>query len=278
MKTIATPVQRNAKFEDIDVSQLFSFKYKEDVEACYSLLDVRPTMLSDSIEEIDIKSNDGLIDLSPCIGNYQEAVFFKDYDVGKEIKFWIKLITGNDIKDDDTDYTKALDKSILRLTALETMQHRYFNQVKVPFVQEAEKRMLCDRLSEQFSPDDMVQVECSIPVMDAKGEKLLFTVEGRAGVVKNNMVYELKFVSELTHDHFLQCACYMIAMRLEVGILWNTRKNEAFEIRIPDRKAFLDEVVNTVTKGYLNKYTGPKKLTKIARPGEENGEETLSQF
>ena len=70
----------------------------------------------------------------------------------------------------------------------------------------------------------------------------------------------------------------MIAMRLEVGILWNTRKNEAFEIRIPDRKAFLDEVVNTVTKGYLNKYTGPKKLTKIARPGEENGEETLSQF
>lgn len=278
MKTIATPVQRNAKFEDIDVSQLFSFKYKEDVEACYSLLDVRPTMLSDSIEEIDIKSNDGLIDLSPCIGNYQEAVFFKDYDVGKEIKFWIKLITGNDIKDDDTDYTKALDKSILRLTALETMQHRYFNQVKVPFVQEAEKRMLCDRLSEQFSPDDMVQVECSIPVMDAKGEKLLFTVEGRAGVVKNNMVYELKFVSELTHDHFLQCACYMIAMRLEVGILWNTRKNEAFEIRIPDRKAFLDEVVNTVTKGYLNKYTGPKKLTKIARPGEENGEETLIKF
>ena len=97
----------------------------------------------------------------------------------------------------------------------------------------------------------------------------MMTAHGRVDVLKDDVVYELKFVSELSHENFLQCASYIVAMRLEKGILWNTRNNQAFEIRVPDRKAFLDEVVNTVTKGYLNKYTGPKKLTKIARPREK---------
>lgn len=43
-------------------------------------------------------------------------------------------------------------------------------------------------------------------------------------------------------------------MKLEVGILWNTRKNQAYEIRVPDRKTFLDAVAKTVTKGFLNQY------------------------
>ena len=46
----------------------------------------------------------------------------------------------------------------------------------------------------------------------------------------------------------------MVAMKLEVGILWNTRKNQAYEIRVPDRKTFLDAVAKTVTKGFLNQY------------------------
>ena len=41
-------------------------------------------------------------------------------------------------------------------------------------------------------------------------------------VIKNDIVYELKFVSELTHEHFLQCASYVVALGLEKGILWNT--------------------------------------------------------
>ena len=79
-----------------------------------------------------------------------------------------------------------------------------------------------------------------------------------ADVVKNGVVYELKFVSELSHEHFLQCACYMIALKLETGILWNTRKNEMYEIKIPNRENFMDSVVNTITKGVIKKHFIPK--------------------
>ncbi len=52
-------------------------------------------------------------------------------------------------------------------------------------------------------------------------------------MIKGRTVYELKFVSELTHEHFLQCACYVVAKKLKKGILWNTRTNDMYEISIP---------------------------------------------
>ena len=72
-----------------------------------------------------------------------------------------------------------------------------------------------------------------------------------------DIVYELKFVSELTHEHFLQCACYMVAMNLQKGILWNTRDNTSYEIEIPERKVFLNAVAKAVTKGAIENYYVP---------------------
>lgn len=76
-------------------------------------------------------------------------------------------------------------------------------------------------------------------------------------MVKDNIVYELKFVSELTHEHFLQCASYMVAMNLRKGILWNTRDNTLYEICVPDRKKFMDAVTKAVTKGAIESYFKP---------------------
>lgn len=73
-------------------------------------------------------------------------------------------------------------------------------------------------------------------------------------MVKDDIVYELKFVSELTHEHFLQCASYMVAMNLQKGILWNTRDNTLYEIVVPDRMNFLDAVTKAVTKEAIERY------------------------
>lgn len=54
----------------------------------------------------------------------------------------------------------------------------------------------------------------------------------------------------------------MIGLNLDVGMLWNTRKNEAYEIRIPDKKAFMDAVANAITKGEVREYI-PSKLTPV---------------
>lgn len=258
-KTISTSVQPDVGFKTAVISELFDFKYIEDVEECYNTLAVVPVSLTGDSDEICVKSADELIDLSPCVGIYQEKVFFKNSDIEKDFQL-LKMIN----KSLECNEQATLDEKILYLTALETRQNRYRTQVNIPFVTEGEKKAILDRLGSVFSKDEKVQVLGKIPFYAEDGKKVLFDAYGLADVVKDNTVYELKFVSELMHKHFLQCACYMIALQLEKGILWNVRNNQAYEIKIPNKKLFLDAVAKTATKGYMKEYYYPKPQKKIA--------------
>ena len=218
----AFPVTREGMPKNMDISEMFQFKYKEDVEACYALLDVHPVRLSEDDRVIHIKSNDELIDLSPCIGIYQEAAFFGKRSLDAQIEGYFLLHPKERYKL-DTIRNATLDERILFLTALKTCQERYRTQVSSPFVPDTEREMICSRLGRVFSPDDNVQVYSCIDFAERENGPTLFSAIGQADVVKDNTVYELKFVSELTHEHFLQCASYMVALNIDKGVLWNTR-------------------------------------------------------
>lgn len=90
-KTLKTFVESEKKFHYVDMCEMFSFKYKEDVEKCYLRLETRQLTQKDSLP-IDIKCTDGLIDLSPFIGIYQKAVFLDNYKIDEAIKLRIFLI------------------------------------------------------------------------------------------------------------------------------------------------------------------------------------------
>lgn len=246
----------NSQLENVDISEMFQFKYKEDVEACYALLDVCPICLSENNQIIHVKSNDELIDLSPCIGIYQEAVFFGERSLDAQLEGYFLFHPEERFKLDAVR-SASLDEKILFLTALETRQKRYQTQVSSPFVSGAEKEMIYARLGELFSPDDDVQVSCKIDFAKIENGSKSFSAIGLADVVKEGTVYELKFVSELAHEHFLQCACYMVGLNLDKGILWNTRDNKAFRIAIPEKKAFLDAVTKAITKRTILSYYQP---------------------
>lgn len=254
-KTISTRTQSVENFENFDISAMFDFKYKEDVEECFSLLKITP--ISNSGRTIDISNKDGLIDLSPCIGIYQEALFFDNYDIDKTIELWLELNKDRKFLYNEKDGGLPLDNKILILVSLETKQNRYRSQVKTPFINESERKQIIERLNTLLNRGETVQVPCEIKFAAENGEKL-FSGKGFADVVKDEIVYELKFVSELKHEHFLQCASYVVALNLSRGILWNTRNNVRYEIQIPDKAKFLDAVAKTVTKGVLNKYYQPK--------------------
>lgn len=253
-ETLSSKPAENINFENVDISSMFDFKYRESVENSFSLLKIEKKFLAD-LSEIQIKNSDGLIDLSPCIGIYQEAVYFKNYDINKDIEHFFQFHP--DLK---FLYNKklSLDKKILFLVSLETKHKRYINQVKTPIINKKERRQLKLRLKSFLNIGENVQVPCKIDFANEQNSNYLFSAQGLADVVKNGVVYELKFVSELSHEHFLQCACYMIALKLETGILWNTRKNEMYEIKIPNRENFMDSVVNTITKGVIKKHFIPK--------------------
>ena len=254
--TLSTFLPAKEKFDDFDISEMFDFKYKEDVERCFSLLKTNK-MEQTEHTIINIKSTDGFIDLSPCIGIYQEAVFFDNYQIDAAIK--LKVLLNPELKHLYTQEVQdsSLDQKILFLVSLETKQKRYRTQVITPFVNEEQSKLIIDRLKTYLNQDEDAQVACQIDFSDQENGEVKFSVRGFADVIKDNIVYELKFVSELTHEHFLQCACYMIAMNLKRGILWNTRDNTSYEIEIPERKAFLNAVTKAITKGVIQNYYSP---------------------
>ncbi len=251
------------------MSEMFQFKYNEDVEACYESLQIEQKKMSEDRSIIYIKNNDELIDLSPCIGIYQEAAFFGVRSLDAQIAEHIRCHPNEKYKLEKIR-NATLEEKVLALTAMDTKQQRYQTQVAVPFVTEAERERICTRLSEQFSPDEDVQVLCEIGFLLSENDPKRYSAVGLADVVKDGIVYELKFVSELTHAHFLQCASYMIALNLETGILWNIRNNTAFKITIPDRKGFLDLMIKTITKRSVTKYYSPDIYKAMDRKQDKN--------
>ena len=154
----------------------------------------------------------------------------------------------------------SLEEKILFLVSLETAQDRYRTQVELPFIDEKSKEQISERLFSRLQRDENAQVACSIPFSDKLDGSCLFIATGFADVVKDKIVYELKFVSELTSEHFLQCACYIVALDLEEGILWNTRDNTTYRVTIPDKNKFLNAVANAITKNKITEYYKPISL------------------
>ncbi len=255
-ETLSTPVATKISYKDMQMSTMFDFKYKEDIEECFGLLETKKIERGNT-EPIDIRTNDCLIDLSPCVGIYQEASYFKNYDIQEELELFRQTHTDTNV--DMGKYKNRMDKQILYLTSLETGQKRYIRQVEGTIATKEQTALLKERLSEVFTPDEYeVQQECEMQFCDYFG-KYIFTAAGIADVVKDDNIYELKFVESLQHEHYLQCAMYMVALKKEKGFLWNTRTNEMQMIIIPNRRKFMNAITKAVTKHQIEEYKAPAK-------------------
>ena len=95
------------------VSTMFDFKYVEDIEDCFNCLDRKQIKLGDS-EVLNIKTTDGLLDISPAIGNYVSAAFFKDIDVKSQLDYILIESTSQDNTRKHEYYTRALDWQLTR--------------------------------------------------------------------------------------------------------------------------------------------------------------------
>ena len=262
-----------------NISEMFDFKYKEDVEECYNMLNVDPIAV-DMLSDISISSHDELIDLSPCIGIYQEALFFDGYNIDKEFELLQKSRPDSNIFFDPNE---PLDKKVLRVVAIQTRQNRYIKQVHCPYVSDEQKKAIEDRLLTMLSRSEDVQKPCTIRI---KGSGEDFEIVGIADVVRPNRIYELKFTSELQHTAFLQCACYLLAFNIEKGTVWNVRTNEMFEVSIKNRDAFLKQVVKTITRGRVKNFNADyaysldmtKKAEKVKIPQMRSRKSDYSKF
>lgn len=278
-KTLSSKTRANGEIGLLAISNMFDFKYGEDVQECFDLLNVKRIKTDDS-SVIKIDNNDGYIDLSPCIGIYQEANYFISYSIEESIEFELLSNKNRHYRFPYNDAVKqaSLDKKILYYTYLETNQERYYTQVRIPFIKEEQREQIKKRLGIKLSPNEMVQQYCSLNfIIGNKAEKRI-TAIGLADVVKDDVVYELKFVSELKPEYYLQCACYMAAMNLEKGVLWNIRDNNAYEITISNKDAFLASVLKTITKRSVTQYWGMDNKSIETKEIYVSGAEKINKY
>lgn len=255
MESMLKDRQSKRVYFPVGIAAMFDFKYIEDVEKAFGLLDTKCLRAGGSV--IDAPTSSGYIDLSFCIGIYQEMAYFKNSSIDKAIESVLARL--DDVGREDYG-NWDLSRKILYLARLETGQVRYMNQVPLPLVPLDVKNKIVDRLSLEYADDAQVQRPCTITFSSFAG-RTLFSADGLIDVWHTDgdgrqVSVELKFVSELSHVHFLQCACYVAATGAPYGVLWNVRDDAMWEIRIPDRWAFMDAVACAVTKGDVKRYNG----------------------
>ena len=233
----------------ISISDMFSFKYRDDIRKAVDALELE--VLEEPGELISIRTSDALVDLSPCVGIYQECSYFSDCDIDRYIETWFDTHQdGSYLRKDYSDMD--FEHKVLYYTSIQCGQYRYQNQVELPLLTPGQKDQLYARLSIRLASSDRCQVGCEIPFCSGGVEE--FCAVGYADAVKDGAVYELKFVSALQPEHYLQCASYMCGLGLEVGYVWNVHTGEFVQVSIPDRKRFLDCVACAVTKGSLTEF------------------------
>lgn len=241
---LCEPFLTRRQYADMQTSTMFDFKHVEDVEEAYKMLDVE--VVEKPGDVIGIPTSDALIDLSPCVGHYQEAMYFKDYSIDSDIENMLAQPTKSHLRRAYDKYD--LSRKLLYLAALETGQNRYMNQVKDLRVTPELEEKLKERLAKHLLPDETVQQDSHIVVMDEYGQDL-FRINGRSDITKDDDIWELKFVTELSHVHALQAAMYLIGQNKKVAYLWNVRTGELHRIIIPNKKMFINAVVKAATKG-----------------------------
>lgn len=249
-KTLMHNPGDNLNIQDVVMSKMFDFKYAEEIKATYDTLDIREIQPAQG--SIDIDAQDGLIDLSPCLGIYQEAMYFRFCNMNRYISLWFDTHPDDKGKWIEGWESWPLESKILYYTSLDTAQNRYLYQVSPDFVPEDAWLQIKSRLSERLSRDEESQMKCEVKF--CRNGRYVFSALGFADIVKDDIVYELKFVSELTSVHALQLAMYLVGLDKKVGYLWNVRTNQILEVRVPDVQSFLDHVVRTVTKGLITVY------------------------
>lgn len=245
-KILSTVPKQQAAISDMSMSSLFAFKYHEDVDKAYSLITVKQIADKDNdYKIIDIPTADGLIDLSPCISIYQLTSYFNQYNIDRDLE----LLNQQKYKRSLPDYQRnlTLDKKVLLLTSLLTNQRRYQKQVSLPFISSENLTLLHNRIATRLSHNERVQVYSNIVFQPTNGKP--FEAQGYADVIKDDVLYELFYGDEISHELFLECACNMIGTQTQKGVVWNIRDNTIYSVTINDEEKFINSVLKTATKG-----------------------------
>lgn len=257
-----------------NMSQMFQHTEQADIDKCLDCVQTSTVRPKGSL--IKVEKSTGHIDLSPLFGIYAESEFFKHYDLDFALSNYSARNSGFTW---DPDWSSQ--KKIRHLVAAETKQNRYKTQVGDWFITDEVREKILSRMRTVFDGSEEVQHPCELwltcnGTKELKDETFEKAVSGVCDVIKGNDIWELKFVSNLTPDHVLQLATYLVAMRRERGFLWNIQTDEMVEVRVPDRNRFVKAMTSCISrhrlsvKSYFVKSDGMERNNRVGAMSDKD--------
>ncbi|MCM1322856.1 MAG: AAA family ATPase [Acetobacter sp.] len=228
---------------DFEPSTMFGFKHPADIARCMEDIEIED-IPQDETAQIDAITADGNIDLSPAVGIFQEITFFKKYDFDKAVNRLQEKPILTRIRKWMSEQSALTDEQkALALTAYETELFRYCKQATPEFMDKQNHELLISRLSSKLDAESSrIQVPCHVVAE--------FTASGYMDYVDDkNIPWELKFVSSLNNEHYLQTAMYVVAKKAPFAYLWNVRTNELKKVKVKNVQKFLEDTYTCITMG-----------------------------
>ena len=239
----------------------FDFKYAEHIEEAFALLDV--DVRDTDGGPIDVKATDGLMDLSPALGAWQRGAYFTRHSFVTDVRMW-RMAQGAEDEVADEIMARTLRRlngdpwhDALELTALVTDQRRYALQADHGRITDDVEAALFDRLAGRLDRDDVVQAHVAMTGLAESGDDgdaRPMGFDGYVDVMHDGTPFELKFVGALTHEHALGLGLCLVMGGFDEGMLWNTRHDELWRVRVPSPERFMDAVAVALTKGECDRW------------------------
>ena len=278
-------------YQPFNIAGMFNFKYVEDIEACYDLLEIeeQPLSKSDSREILDILTSDGLLDISPAIIAYAKGSFFKDFDIFERLKqmldngelelshyqYFQKAVNFQKDKAHGGNYEDIIEKP--RAFGINVRDGKKYKtnfkhdaddlqwQLLVMLAAETKVyayiRQITRRYITKEEKQTLIDRMSSLLSPDDTHDVLSFingnlTFYGFTDVVKDDTAYSITYLDEIKYTDYLTCAMKMILTGASIGVVWSLKTNQRMTVTIPDRQEFMDQVVSTVTKRSITNYVG----------------------
>ena len=278
-------------YQPFNISGMFNFKYVEDIEACYDMLNIdeQPLLKSDSREILDIRTNDGLLDISPAIIAYAKGSFFRDFDIYERLQqmsanseleisqyqYFQKAVNFQKDKAHGGVYEDVIEHPQgfgINVRSGKKYKSNFKHdkddlqwQLLVLLAAETKVYAYIRQINRRYITKDEKQtlIERLGSLLSPKdAHDVLNFIKGNlvfygfTDVVKDDTAYSITYLDEIKYTDYLTCAMKMILTGASKGVVWSLKTNQRMTVTIPDRQKFMDQVVSTITKRSLDHYTG----------------------
>ena len=249
-KTLCLPFKQR-KERKFNINNMYEYKIPKLVRGVENYINYKEIKKPVSIiDRVNVKSYYGTIDISSAISSFIKLNYFKNFNIDTLIDF-LNIFASNNNKL-VISKSEPLQQQLLDILAFETKKERYRTQVPCPYINEQQKEYLYKlmkhfKFNKNSAKGKDIQVDIEVDI-DKIG-----IARGQIDAIQNNCIIELKYKRSIDIHDCLQIGTYLSLTKYKKGLLYNLYDESIYEIKIKDKKKFLDSMAKAITNNIVKK-------------------------